>query len=179
MAKKRFLKPVKQVKKEIGTRFLNSAVSGGGFLVAKGVGNKISEKIENEKTKRVLGPAMFLLGTIGEAFIDQPQAAAACRGIAIHGVERSFDDFVPVDLKSKMGLGAANSASKTSNGKEIDAGKGFDWEEAAQKAQEELDAEEEARRAAQKEGVDGLGNKDPENVDEVNNADEVAEAFNN
>jgi len=168
MAKSRFLKPGKQVKKDIGKSFLNSAVSGGGFLGAKILTNKFGPKITNEKMRRVLGPVKYLLGTVGEAFSAQPQMAALCRGIAVSGIDTSADDFIPVDMKSKLALSGVGAATK-----EVDGGKGFDWDAAMKKAEEEIAVEKETAAAAQQaaddaqQSVDGL-NDDVEEIDYEN-----------
>lgn len=161
MAKSRFLKPGKQVKKDIGKTFLNSAVSGGGFLGAKIGTNFLAPKITNEKWRRVLGPAKYLLGTIGEAFCEQPQAAAFCRGIAVSGIDTSATDFIPVDMQVKMrlsGLGAANAADTA-----VDGGKGFDWDKAAKEVDAQIAAEAAAKASKEAEdNVAGLDNQNEE-----------------
>jgi len=167
MVKSRFLKPGKQVKKDIGKSFLNSAVSGGGFLGAKILTNKFGPKITNEKMRRVLGPVKYLLGTVGEAFSAQPQMAALCRGIAVSGIDTSADDFIPVDMKTKLALSGVGAATK-----EVDGGKGFDWDAAMKKAEEEIAAEKEADAAQQNKDdfqkpVDDL-NDDVEEIDYEN-----------
>ena len=165
MAKSRFLKPGKQVKKDIGKNFLNSAVSGGGFLVAKGAGNLIAAKITNPKMATVIGPAKFLLGTILEAFSAQPQMAAFGRGIAVSGMDTSASDFLPDTLKAKVGLsGTGLGASDTA----VDGGKGFDWEAAMEKANAEIEAENNP--------VNGLGE---ENIDVDSAEESIANAMYN
>lgn len=170
MAKSRFLKPGKQVKKDIGKSFLNSAVSGGGFLGAKILTNKFGPKITNEKMRRVLGPVKYLLGTVGEAFSAQPQMAALCRGIAVSGIDTSADDFIPVDMKSKLALSGIGVAAK-----EVDGGKGFDWDAAMKKAEEEIAAEKETAAAAQQAAYDAqqVANDAQQSVDGLN--DDVEE----
>ena len=170
MAKSRFLKPGKQVKKDIGKSFLNSAVSGGGFLGAKILTNKFGPKIKNEKMRRVLGPVKYLLGTVGEAFSAQPQMAALCRGIAVSGIDTSADNFIPVDMKSKLALSGVGAATK-----EVDGGKGFDWDAAMKKAEEEIAAEKETAVAAQQAAYDAqqVANDAQQSVDGLN--DDVEE----
>ena len=170
MAKSRFLKPGKQVKKDIGKSFLNSAVSGGGFLGAKILTNKFGPKITNEKMRRVLGPVKYLLGTVGEAFSAQPQMAALCRGIAVSGIDTSADDFIPVNMKSKLALSGIGVAAK-----EVDGGKGFDWDAAMKKAEEEIAAEKETASAAQQAAYDAqqVANDAQQSVDGLN--DDVEE----
>lgn len=135
MAKSRFLKPVKQVKKEIGKTFLNSAVSGGGFLGAKILTNKFGPKITNEKLRRVLGPAKYLIGTVLEAFSAQPQMAALGRGIAVSGMDTSATDFIPADIQAKLSLNTPAITTDPLLGLDVNGGKGFDWEKAAAEAE--------------------------------------------
>lgn len=129
--KNSFLKNKKEIKAGLGNIMISSVESGAGFLTAKGgiklISDKILEKNPDSKIVKFRGPLLYLIGTGMEAFIKNPHIAALGRGVAMSGFDYSAADMLSDDFKSKIGLSGMGAPSN----KQIDGGKGFNWEEAA------------------------------------------------
>lgn len=129
--KSKILRNFKEVKKNAVPVILNSAITGVSYLGAKAATNKLAPKIENEKLRKIVGPAKIIVGMAMEAFIEQPNIAAVGRGIAVSGFDTSANDFIPEEMKEKIGLGNVDNAIDASPTEE------FDWAAAAREAEME------------------------------------------
>ena len=142
------LRNFKEVKKNAVPVIINSAITGVSFLGAKAATNKLADKIENENLRKIVGPAKVILGMAMEAFIEHPNIAAIGRGVAVSGFDTTANDLLPDSMKEKIGLGNTVNAIDASPNDE------FDWEAAAQEAEEEMNVSEE-EAAADDEPVNG------------------------
>jgi len=149
--KSKILRNFKEVKKNAVPVVINTAISGVSYLGAKAATNKLAPKIENENLRKIVGPAKIIVGMAIEAFVEQPNIAAIGRGISVSGFDTSASDFIPGEMKEKIGLGNADNAIDASPDDE------FDWEKAAQEAEEEM---QELQKPEEEDGVNGLDNND-------------------
>lgn len=135
MAKKsKLFKDMKTVKKTAGKTALNSVVTGATFLAMKGIQNKVAEKVTNPNMQKAIGPIAAVGGIILEAFSDQSQLAAVGRGMAIAGMDRSAETFIPATVKEKMGLSGTVGQKAD---KEVDGNAGY-WERIRQEAEQAM-----------------------------------------
>jgi hypothetical protein len=137
--KSKIFRDLKSVKKTGGKTILNSAVSGIGFLAVKGGVNLIAPKITNPNLQKALGPVAAVAGMVLETFSEQPQLAAVGRGMAIAGIDRSAQDFIPVAVKEKVGLAGYNGVGNDKPSKTVDGGGDQNyWDEVRRKAEEAM-----------------------------------------
>jgi len=164
--KKTFLKKGKDITKGIVPAVTETLTGCATFLGSKAATNKLGPKIKNEKIRKVLGPVKVLFGIGVRAVSDDPHVQAAGLGISISGADTSSDDFIPEDLKEKIGLGAADDSIDASASGE------FDWDKAAEAAEKEVEEEE---GDEEEDDISGAGNKRSSSEDEYEGAEKEAD----
>lgn len=159
MAKKvKLIRSMKDVKKNVVPALTTTAAEAAGFIGATSGGNLIISALEKKakdpvkfaKTKKILGPIQFGLGFAVKLFGNEQHVQAVGSGMCMAGVSQMADDFIPDDVKTKMGL-TGLGASKTidaSFNRDLDA----EFEQMAQQAAAEMEQQ-----------MNGV--KDPENED--------------
>lgn len=86
---------------------LSSAIRGGGAVGTAFLIKKITTPGTSGKPilePKYAGAAAFLVGTLGEAFIEQPQLSAAFQGMATFGAVHATANMLMPDQKEKLGL---------------------------------------------------------------------------
>ena len=172
MAKKsKLFKNLKEVKKSAMGTIISSSITGGTYLASKAAGNYVTSKLENPKYKNIPGPGMVIIGMALEAFSDNQYLTAVGRGIAIAGFDKSANDFLPEETKTKMFLNGVPSVGQTTKN---ETQQKYDNEYFANLARE---AEQEAlRNAALYEQRNNANASASATVDGVD-VDEIEEAF--
>ncbi|MCK4661347.1 MAG: hypothetical protein KAT68_00665 [Bacteroidales bacterium] len=131
-----FIRKPKELKKTMAGNLTNAVVRNGSALGVAVVNNKFKAKLP-EKAQKILGPAQMILGVIGEAYVEQPQARAIAEGIGAAGTIEAAKAF---DKNNKLGLsgvGEVDSGSSENETSKKDAG-GPDWDEMARQAEEDV-----------------------------------------
>lgn len=116
MAKKsKLFKDFKTVKKTAGKTALHAVESGVTFVAVKGITNMISAKITNPNMQKAVGPITAVAGIALEAFSENHHLAAVGRGMAIQGMDRSAETFIPPAMKEKIGLAGVGQSNANAN----------------------------------------------------------------
>ena len=164
MAKKlKLIRSMKDVKKNVVPALTTTAAEAASFLGTKGGTTLLMNTLEKKakdaekfaKIKKVAGPVQFGLGFAVKLFANDPHVQAVGSGMCMAGVSTMADDFIPDDVKTKIGLSGLG-ATKVLDGsfqRDLDAEFQKMADEASAEVEEDLEGYKE--RAFEKENLRG------------------------
>lgn len=143
MAKNNFIKPWSKAKKDLGKTAVEAVVRGVGGVASAYAMNKFMAKLP-DTVKKHKGALMFVLGTAGEVFIEQPHLKAGMQGIATAGLMQETIELVGDKVKPDISLQGIDAPANDS----------VDWDA--------------LRKKAEQDAMRGIIDDDPENMNGLN-----------
>lgn len=119
--------PMKKATSELVPKLAQGAARGVGMIGAEAGSNLLSHHVP-KIPKKIHGPALFILGTIGDAFLTEPHLNAFAQGVQTNGSMKMASELIPAEVKSKIGLAGIGAV-------EIDSTP--DWDSVTQDAYDE------------------------------------------
>ena len=151
--KRSFLKNGKAIAKDAPTILTRAGERGVGYFGAK-VLAKQGGKFVPEKAKKFVGPGLVLLGTVMDVATNNEHVRAIGQGMAIEGMDRSANEFLPEKAKDTLGLSGVGATGSNVSQEEL-------WDEWAAEAEAETAMDESEDDS---EDLDGVADDEDEEM---------------